>query len=160
MTTEMQENEQENATASAIDENGVYHTPQAAIDAVTANPPFSPESADGDDKPAKGKLIGMACGTNCIVAWNVADGLTVNVVTERDKDHSDIWHSRATVGRDTRVMATIFGGRWQADVYTRMMRNALTARAKRLRRHRENRKAKKAAIAAANAERGDLCHED
>lgn len=36
----MQENKQETVTASAIDENGVYHTPQAAIDAVMANPPF------------------------------------------------------------------------------------------------------------------------
>lgn len=30
----------ETATTSAIDENGVYHTPQAAIDFMLDNPPF------------------------------------------------------------------------------------------------------------------------
>ena len=125
--------------SGAIGADGIYHTPQAAIDAVTAN-------------PAKGKLIGVACGTNCIQAWNVKDGLSVNVATERNRDHSDIWHLRATVGGDTRMIATIFGGRWSANVYTRMVRNALTARAMKIRRNHENRKAKKAETAEAARE--------
>lgn len=156
----MQENEQENATTSTIDENGVYHTPQAAIDAVTANPPFGGSVAveplgEGDKK---GNIIGMSCGQNSILAWNLSEGLRVRVAAERKGDN--LWMMTASYGDKTRMLATIFGGRWQANVYTRMMRNALTSRAKRLRRLHENSKAKKAAIAAANAERGDLCHEE
>ena len=150
----------ETATTSAIDENGVYHTPQAAIDAVTANPPFggsvAVEPLDEGDK--KGNLIGMSCGQNSILAWNLSEGLRVCVAAERKGDN--LWMMTASYGGKTRMLATIFGGRWMANTYMRLMRNALTSRAMRYRRHHENRKVKKAAIAAANAERGDLCHED
>lgn len=146
----MQENMNEQAaeakTESAIGADGVYHTPQAAIDAVLANPPFSPESADGDGDGdgEKSNLIGMSCGKNSILAWNLAEGLRVRVSAERSSEN--LWLMKASYGDDTRMIATIFGGRCTANTYARLMRNALTARAKKIRRNHENRKAKKAAL--------------
>ena len=161
----MQENMNEQAaeakTESAIGADGIYRTPQAAIDAVMANPPFggsvaaelqdapppfSPESADGSgDK--KSNLIGMSCGQNSILAWNFSEGLRVRVVAERKG--GNCWMLTASYGDNVRMIASIFGGRWTADTYARLVRNALTAREKKIRRNHEKRKAKKAAMAAA-----------
>ena len=93
-------------------------------------------------------MWGIACGTNCITAWCVQNGLRITVKTDRDRETPEIWYLTATAGTSVRLMATVFGGRWAANVYTRMVRNAMVARANRVRRHHENRKAKKAAAQA------------
>ncbi len=164
MQENMNEQTAEVKTESAIGADGIYRTPQAAIDAVMANPPFggsvaaelqdappfSPESADGDgDGDKKSNLIGMSCGQNSILAWNFSEGLRVRVDAERKGDN--YWMLTASYGDNTRMIATIFGGRWTANTYARLMRNALTARAKKIRRNHEKRKAKKAAMAAASS---------
>ena len=96
-------------------------------------------------------MWGIACGANCITAWCVQNGLRLTVKTDRSKEDSEIWHLTATNGSSLRMMATIFGGRWTANVYTRMVRNAMVARANRIRRCHENQKSKKAAATAKEA---------
>ena len=137
--------------ADAIGADGIYHTPpEVLVDAVLGNPPLGGITDTPDEaKPTGGKLIGIANGTNCITAWCVKSGLRVNVTTQRDAKSERVWSMTARVGEKICMMATIFGGRWQANVYTRMVRNALVARCNRVRKVHANQKAKKAACAAA-----------
>ena len=97
----------------------------------------------------KSNLIGISCGKNSILAWNFAEGLRVRIAAERKGDN--FWMLTANYGDNTRMVASIFGGRWTVNTYARLMRNALTAREKKIRRNHENRKAKKAAMAAASS---------
>ena len=130
----------------------VCHTPpEVLVDAVLGNPPLGGITDTPDEaKPTGGgQLVGIAAGTNCITAWCVQNGLRVNVTTQRDDEYEKVWSLTARVGEEMRMMATIFGGRWQANVYTRMVRNALVARCNRIRKVHANQKAKKAACAAA-----------
>lgn len=107
------------------------------------------ESAEGEKC---GKLVGIACGKNCITAWCIRDGLRITVTAERHDAENECWSLTGRYGEQVRMIATIFGGRWTANVFVRMMRNAMVSRCNRVRRHRENYKTNRATESGAKVE--------
>jgi len=153
---------------------GVYHTPKEVIDFVTANPPLgevkdaptpidpsAPSLAHGPWFAYKQEPdgVGIARHGNVIQAFAFQDGAGVQVFAKQvhaDGMYADCWNVTGTIDCEKAIIATVFGGRNRMNKIAKFIRNGLLAARMRNRHYRMNRKARKE---AANAERGDLCHE-
>lgn len=154
---------------------GVYHTPKEIIDFVTANPPLgevkdaptpidpsAPSLAHGPWFAYKQEPdgVGIARHGNVIQAFAFRDGAGVQVFAKQvhaDGMYADCWNVTGTIDCEKAIIATVFGGRNRMNKIAKFIRNGLLAARMRNRHYRMNRKARKE---AANAEMGDLCHED
>lgn len=153
----------------------VFHTPKEIIDFVTANPPLgdvkdaptpidpsAPSLAHGPWFAYKQEPdgVGIARHGNVIQAFAFQDGAGVQVFAKQvhaDGMYADCWNVTGTIDCEKAIIATVFGGRNRMNKIAKFIRNGLLAARMRNRHYRMNRKARKE---AANAERGDLCHED
>lgn len=153
----------------------VFHTPKEIIDFVMANPPLgevkdaptpidpsAPSLAHGPWFAYKQEPdgVGIARHGNVIQAFAFQDGAGVQVFAKQvhaDGMYADCWNVTGTIDCEKAIIATVFGGRNRMNKIAKFIRNGLLAARMRNRHYRMNRKARKE---AANAERGDLCHED
>ena len=154
---------------------GVYHTPKEIIDFVMANPPLGEvKDAPTPIDPSAPSLahspwfahkqepdgVGIARRGNVIQAFAFQDGAGVQVFAKQvhaDGMYADCWNVTGTIDCEKAIIATVFGGRNRMNKIAKFIRNGLLAARMRNRHCRMNRKARKE---AANAEMGDLCHED
>ena len=144
---------------------GEYRTPQAALDAVMANPPLNiPPSAEPIDpnapKMVPGEQPWKAIGPdsvriiqhNGIVrAWAFRENAGVEVFAKQhfvDGKPSACWSFTGTVDCEKVIIGSIFGGRNKANQIVKFIRNGLLASRLRLKHKRMNRQAKAAAVAA------------
>ena len=156
------------------EEPKAYHTPKEVIDFVTANPPLGVKDAPTPIDPSAPSLahspwfaykqepdgVGIARHGNVIQAFAFQDGAGVQVFAKQghaDGMYVDCWNVTGTIDCEKAIIATVFGGRNRMNKIAKFIRNGLLAACMRNRHYRMNRKARKE---AANAERGDLCHED
>ena len=154
---------------------GVYHTPKEVIDFVTANPPLGEvKDAPTPIDPSAPSLahspwfaykqepdgVGIARHGNVIQAFAFQDGAGVQVFAKQvfeDGKYAGCWNVTGTIDCEKAIIATVIGERNRMNKIAKFIRNGLLAARMRNRHYRMNRKARKE---AANAERGDLCHED
>ena len=108
--------------------------PEVLVDAMIGNPPLAAMPPRDDAKGKTGganRLIGITSGKNSILAWYYRDGLRITVTADHDPN-TDYWTITGCYGEKTRIVATVFGGRWATDCYVRFLRNAMASRANRL----------------------------
>ena len=172
----MPENEKPDAAPEAGQKKPeVFHTPKEIIDFVTANPklgevndaptpidPSAPKIMHGFDHVwnSEPDSVGIARHGNVIQAFAFREGAGVQVFAKQvhaDGMYADCWNVTGTIDCEKAIIATVFGGRNRMNKIAKFIRNGLLAARMRNRHYRMNRKARKE---AANAERGDLCHED
>ena len=154
---------------------GVYHTPKELLDFVTANPPLgevkgtptpidpsAPSLVRGSriNNSPEPDGVGIARHGNVIQAFAFREGAGVQVFAKQvyaDGMYADCWNVTGTIDCEKAIIATVLGGRNRMNKIAKFIRNGLLAARMRNRHYRMNRKARKE---AANAEMGDLCHED
>ena len=85
-----------------------------------------------EDTKKETGLVGIKSNKRNIMAWNLTDGLSVTVSARELKQ--GLWQVNVESGGRLRASATVFGGRWTANVFCRYMRKAMSFRAARVKK--------------------------
>ena len=121
-------------------ERGLYITPKAALDAVTANPPMSEGVKEcGSEGVEKRGLVGIRYNDTSIIAWNLADNTNIRIGARKAAERA--WHIDGYVADSLRISGTVFGGKHATIRYVKFIRNGLTSRARRLKGLKAKRRA-------------------
>ena len=121
-------------------ERGLYITPKAALDAVTANPPMSEGVKEcGSEGVEKRGLVGIRYNDTSIIAWNLSDNTNIRIGARKAAERA--WHIDGYVADSLRISGTVFGGKHATIRYVKFIRNGLTSRALRLKGLKAKRRA-------------------
>lgn len=91
--------------------------------------------------------VGNVGNATALMSWNFTDGLAIE--SKAFKVGERCWRVETRARGELRAVATVFGGKGLAKVVCKHLRNALTARVKRLKKIHANYRANKATAALA-----------